>query len=301
MTDVLKRYPIPQQTSQPTPLRPIMRGLAFWRRRGGIMTAFSLLLLIVIVAAVLLADVLAPHNPTALNLRARLTPPFTEAAHPLGTDASGRDILSRILHGGRVSLAVSLSASFIGLVLGTALGMVSGFLRGWVDTLIAYLIDVQLALPFLLLAVSVALVLGTSPGVLIGLAAISTIPIYARVVRGTVLTLREREFVSAARALGGSSIHIIFTHLLPNLAAPLLVLATLNVGRIILLESGLSFLGIGIQPPTPSWGIMINDGREYLSSAWWIATMPGIVLAALSVAVGTLGDWLRDLTDVRLS
>ena len=249
----------------------------------------------------LLADALAPHNPAALNLRARLTPPLTDPAYLLGTDATGRDVLSRVLHGGRVSLVVSLSASVIGLALGTALGMISGFLRGWADAILTYLIDVQLALPFLLLAVSVALVLGTSPAVLIGLAAISTVPVYARVVRSVVLSLREREFVAAARALGASSLHIMRFHLLPNLLAPLLVLVMLNVGRIILLESGLSFLGIGIQPPTPSWGIMINEGREYLSRAWWIATMPGIVLAALSVAVGTLGDWLRDLTDVRLS
>ncbi len=299
MTDVLRVRLSEPALHTPSPSFG-RRTRAFWRRHGSISIGVSLIVLVIIVTAVLLADVIAPHNPAALNLRARLTPPFTQTTYPLGTDATGRDILSRILHGGRVSLVVSLAASVVGLALGTALGMISGFLRGWIDALISYVIDVQLALPFLLLAVSVALVLGTSLGVLIALAAISTVPVYARVVRGVVLTLRGREFVAAARALGGSSLHIMVAHLLPNLLAPLLVLVMLNVGRIILLESGLSFLGIGIQPPTPSWGIMINEGREYLSSAWWIATMPGIVLAALSVAVGTLGDWLRDLTDVRI-
>jgi len=159
---------------------------------------------------------------------------------------------------------------------------------------------VQLSLPFLLLAVAVALVLGTSLSVLIFLAALATWPVYTRVVRGMVLSLREREFVIAARALGATNLHIMIRHLLPNLAAPLLVLATLSIGRIILLESGLSFLGIGVQPPTPSWGNMINEGREYLSTAWWLATMPGVALVVLTMTVGTIGDWLRDLMDITI-
>jgi peptide/nickel transport system permease protein len=170
-----------------------------------------------------------------------------------------------------------------------------------VDSLIMYLVDVQLALPFILLAVAVALVLGTSLTVLIGLAALSTWPVYARVVRGIVLSLRSREFVVAARALGATPLHIMWFHLIPNLISSLMVLAMLNVGRIILLESGLSFLGIGVQPPTPSWGNMINEGRQYLSSAWWLSTMPGLALLLLTMAVGTLGDWLRDLMDVSIS
>jgi peptide/nickel transport system permease protein len=290
-------------TLSPAPAQRRIAGMLwqFWKKRANLAVTLSIVVLVLLLAAVLLADAIAPHSPGTINLRSRLLPPFTDPAFPLGTDATGRDIFSRILYGGQVSLAVSLFASIGGLALGTLLGLVSGYSRGLVSDIIMYLVDVQLALPFLLLAVSVALVLGTSITVLIGLAALSTWPVYARVVRGSVLTLREREFVVAAQAAGASHVHIMRWHLLPNLVAPLVVLVMLNVGRIILLESGLSFLGIGVQPPTPSWGIMINEGREYLSSAWWLSIMPGIVLILLTMAVGTIGDWLRDLMDVTLS
>lgn len=258
-------------------------------------------MLALLVIAILFADSVAPNDPNTMRLRARLSPPFMNPDFLLGTDATGRDILSRILHGGRVSLLVGFAATLLGLAVGTLLGVVSGYLRGWIDTVVMYLVDVQLALPFLLLAVSVALVLGTSMSVLIGLAALSTFPAVARVVRGLVLALREREFVTAAQTLGGTRWHIMRQHLLPNLVAPLLVLATISVGRIILLESGLSFLGIGVQPPTPSWGGMINEGREYLAIAWWLATMPGLALVVLTMTVGILGDWLRDLMDVSIN
>jgi peptide/nickel transport system permease protein len=263
---------------------------------GVVIVAFSLL--VVMVALVLLAELIAPGDPTAQSLRARLTPPFMNPDYPLGTDGTGRDLLVRLLHGGRVSLFIGVAATLIGTVFGVALGLISGYLRGWADEVISYLAEVQLSLPFVLLAVAVALVLGRSLAVLIGLAALSTWPIYARVVRGEVLSLREREFVVAARALGASDGRIIVNHLLRNIAAPILVLATINIGRIILLESGLSFLGIGIQPPTPSWGNMISDGREVLPVAWWISTLPALALMLLTLAIGTLGDWLRDVFDV---
>jgi len=270
-------------------------------RRLNVAVLLSAAVLIVMTTAVLLADVLTPHRPETINLRARLAPPLTLTEHPLGTDATGRDVLTRILHGGRVSLLVGVVSTLIGLALGTLLGIISGYFRGWLDELIMYLVDVQLALPFVLLAVAVALVLGRSLPVLIGLAALSTWSLYARVIRGEVLSLREREFIVAARSLGAQDAYIMLRHMLPNLAGPLLVLGTLSVGRIILLESGLSFLGIGIQPPTPSWGGMINDGRDYLSSAWWLATLPGVALMLLVLAVGTLGDWLRDRLDVAVA
>jgi peptide/nickel transport system permease protein len=254
--------------------------------------------LLVLIAAALFAEVIAPGDPSAQSLRARLTPPFSTPAHPLGTDGTGRDMLVRLLHGGRVSLFIGIAATIVGTSFGVLLGLVSGYARGWADEIISYLAEVQLSLPFILLAVAVALVLGRSLPVLIGLAALSTWPVYARVVRGEVLSLREREFVVAARALGAGSIRIIRHHLLRNIAAPILVLATINIGRIILLESGLSFLGIGIQPPTPSWGNMISDGREVLPIAWWISTLPALALMALTLAIGTLGDWLRDVLDV---
>jgi peptide/nickel transport system permease protein len=277
------------------------RPLPRWRRKLTPAVVISLIVLIGMTAMTLLADSIALHPPGAINLRYRLLEPFVNPDFPFGTDATGRDIFSRVVHGGRVSLLVSAAATVAGLALGTALGLVSGFVRGRVDSLIMYLVDVQLALPFILLAVAVALVLGTSLTVLIGLAALSTWPVYARVVRGIVLSLRSREFVVAAQALGATPLHIMWFHLIPNLISSLMVLAMLNVGRIILLESGLSFLGIGVQPPTPSWGNMINEGREYLSSAWWLSTMPGLALLLVTMAVGTLGDWLRDLMDVSIS
>ncbi len=282
--------------SAPLPLTPPKPR----RLRRHATVIISVAILTLLCAAALLADVLSPHRPETINLRVRLTAPLTLPEHPLGTDATGRDILSRILHGGRVSLTVGLLATAIGLVLGTLLGIISGYFRGWADEIIMYLVDVQFALPFVLLAVAVSLVLGRSLAVLIGLAALSTWSLYARVIRGEVLSLREREFVIAARSLGASDAYIMFHHLLPNLAGPLLVLGTLSIGRIILLESGLSFLGIGIQPPTPSWGGMINEGRDYLSSAWWLSTLPGIVLMTLVLVIGTLGDWLRDRLDVKV-
>jgi peptide/nickel transport system permease protein len=254
--------------------------------------------LLLMVSAVLLVGVISPGDPTAQSLRARLTPPLINPDYPLGTDSTGRDLLIRLLHGGRISLLIGITATIIGTIVGVALGVISGYARGWLDEVISYVAEVQLSLPFVLLAIAVALVLGRSLAVLIGLAALSTWPIYSRVVRGEVLSLRERDFVVAARALGASDAHIITRHLLPNIAAPILVLATINIGRIILLESGLSFLGIGIQPPTPSWGNMISDGREVLPVAWWISTLPALALMLLTLAIGTLGDWLRDVLDV---
>ncbi len=277
-----------------------------WRQRLTVPAALSMALLLALVLAVLLADVLAPADPTTINLRARLQPPLQSNAegllqYPLGTDATGRDILSRLLYGGQVSLFVGGVSALLGLLVGTLLGLVSGYARGWLDEVLMYLVDVQLSLPFILLAVAVALVLGRSLAVLVGLAALSTWPLYARVVRGEVLSLREREFVLAADALGAGPWRIMRVHLLPNTLASILVLATINIGRIILLESALSYLNIGIPPPAPSWGTMINEGRDYLATAWWLATLPALALMLLTLAVGTLGDWLRDVLDVSVS
>lgn len=289
------------QSIADAPTKPRLSAPQRRPRRLNLSVLLSVAVLVLMTASVLLADVLTPHRPEAINLRARLTPPLTLAEFPLGTDATGRDVLTRILHGGRVSLLVGVVSTLIGLALGTLLGIISGYFRGWLDEFIMYLVDVQLALPFVLLAVAVALVLGRSLPVLIGLAAISTWSLYARVIRGEVLSLREREFIVAARSLGAKDGYIMLRHMVPNLAGPLLVLGTLSVGRIILLESGLSFLGIGVQPPTPSWGGMINDGRDYLSSAWWLAALPGVALMLLVLAIGTLGDWLRDRLDVAVA
>jgi peptide/nickel transport system permease protein len=296
--DAVLRLPLAPARPKPRFWQSAVR---FWQKNATPAVTLSIIALVLCVTLVLVADVIAPYNPTAINLRNRLVPPFASTVPDsflLGTDATGRDLFSRVLYGGQISLAVAALSTGIGLVLGVLLGILSGYLRGPVDTIIMYLVDVQLSLPFVLLAVAVALVLGTSPVVLIGLAALSTWPVYTRVVRGAVLSLREREFIIAAQALGATRLQIMLAHLLPNLVAPIVVLATLSIGRVILLESSLSFLGIGIQPPTPSWGGMINEGRDYLSTAWWIATVPGLALVIVTMAIGTIGDWLSDLVDV---
>jgi peptide/nickel transport system permease protein len=282
----------------------LARFMSFWGRRANWAINLSLVAVVLLILVVIFAGQLTPHTPTDINLRNRLAPPvFLEGGtweNPLGTDATGRDILSRTLYGGRVSLLIGAASTALGLAFGTLMGLVSGFLRGWLDEFIMYLVDVQLSLPFILLAIALALVLGSSIFVLIGLAALATWPVYTRVVRGAVLSIREREFVIAARALGANGPYIVLHHLLPNIIAPLLVLATLSVGRVILLESGLSFVGVGIKPPNPTWGNMINESRDYLASAWWLAMIPGIALMILTMAIGTIGDWMRDLSDTTL-
>ena len=277
----------------------------WWKRNSNSAVNLSVLVLVTIVLMSAFADTLSPYDPNAINLRSRLAPPaWVEGegswAHPFGSDRIGRDILSRTLHGGRVSLAIGVVASVVGLLVGTALGLISGYIRGGFEHLIMYLIDVQLSLPFILLAIALALILGSSIIVLIGIAALSAWPFYARVVRGSVLSLRKREFTIAAQALGASPFHIIRAHLLPNVLSPVLVIATLSLARIILLESGLSFLGIGVPATMPSWGNMIDEGRGNLNNAAWIALTPSIFLMLLTMAVGTLGDWLRDVTDVTI-
>ncbi len=278
----------------------------WWKHKSNLAVNLSVLVFGAIVLLSVFAPVLSPKDPHAIDLRSRLRPPaWVDGAadswgNPLGTDRIGRDVLSRTLHGGRVSLVIGVLASLAGLMVGTTFGLISGYVRGAFDQLIMYLIDVQLSLPFVLLAIALALVLGNSLVVLIGIAALSAWPFYARVVRGSVLSLRRREFTIAAQALGASPIHIIGVHLLPNVLSPVLVIATLSLARIILLESGLSFLGIGVPPTIPSWGNMIDEGRGNLNNAAWIALTPSVFLMLLTMAVGTLGDWLRDVTDVTI-
>lgn len=266
--------------------------------------AACLLVLLLAVLCAIFAGLIAPHDPIAQNLRARLRPPLgvagSTAAHPLGTDPLGRDILSRLLYGARVSLAIGFAGALIGLVLGTLCGLLSGFLRGPVDEAIMFLVDVFLALPFLVLALTAIAIFGNGLIVLIVLAGFSGWAGYTRLARGQALGIRERQYVLAARALGASSPRLLLRHILPNIAAPLIVLATFELTSVILLEASLSFLGLGIRPPTPSWGSMLGEGRTYLHTAWWIGVFPGLALMALTVAISLLGDWLRDILDPTL-
>jgi peptide/nickel transport system permease protein len=262
--------------------------------------AFVLLL----VMAALAAPAIAPHDPIRQSLRARLAAPTLSAAdgkaHVLGTDHLGRDVLSRMIFGARVSLLVGFAAVVVGGLIGATLGIGAGFRGGWTDSAIMTLADAQLAFPFILLAIGIIAVLGPSFPTLIVVIGLSGWVNYARILRSQVLVLRSREFVDAIRALGGSVTRMVSRHILPNVLSSLVVIATLELSRAIVLEATLSFLGLGIQPPTPSWGGMVHEGREYLDTAWWISTAPGIVLMATSIVVSRTGDWLRDLLDPTL-
>jgi peptide/nickel transport system permease protein len=272
------------------------------RTRGLVFAGAGFVLLLVLMAVA--APLLAPHDPVRQSLRARLAPPTLSAAdgksHLLGTDHLGRDVLSRVIFGARVSLIVGFAAVLVGGIVGAALGLLAGFRRGWTDTVIMTLADAQLAFPFILLAIGIIAVLGPSFPTLILVVGLSGWVAYARIIRAQVLVLRSREFVDAIHGLGGSVARIVVRHILPNVVSSLVVIATLELARAIVLEATLSFLGLGIQPPTPSWGGMVHEGREYLDSAWWISTVPGLVLMVTSLVVSRTGDWLRDLLDPTL-
>jgi peptide/nickel transport system permease protein len=264
----------------------------------------SWLLLVGLIATALLAPWVAPHNPVRERLIDRLLPPAWaeegDGRYFLGTDHLGRDVASRIIYGARVSLVVGFAAVSIGGTLGIALGVAAGFLGGRADEVIMAVADMQLAFPTILLAIAIIAVLGPSFLNLVLVIGVSGWVTYARIARGQVLSVREQDFVEASRAQGGSQWRIVCHHILPNILSPLTVVATLDLARTIILESTLSFLGLGIQPPTPSWGGMLSDGREYLLSAWWIATFPGLALMLTALSVNRLGDWCRDLIDPRL-
>ena len=251
----------------------------------------------------LAAPWISPRSPVETDLAARLRPPVWEeggsAARLLGTDRTGRDVLSRLLWGAQVSLPIAMAATVLGAAVGSTLGLISGFYRGPIDGLVTKLIDVQLAFPFVLFAISVIAVAGPSFAVLVVVLAIGSWVGHARVMRGLALGLREREYVQAARALGAGGPRILFRHLLPNVLSVIVVLATFDVGRAIILEATLSFLGLGIQPPTPSWGSDLRDAAGYVQLAWWTATFPGLAIMVVVLGLNLLGDALRDWLDPR--
>lgn len=271
------------------------------RRRTAL---FGLVVVVAVGCVALLAPWLSPFGPLEQEISERLRAPgWQDAAgrvHPLGTDHLGRDILARIIHGSRVALIVGFAAVAISGVLGMTIGLVSGYFGGRVDDLFMRLADIQLAFPFILLAIAVIGVLGPSLQNIIIVIGVSSWVVYARVVRGEVLSLREREFVQAAVALGSRDWRILVRHVLPNAFTPWLVVATLDMARVIVVESALSFLGLGVQPPTPTWGGMLADGRVYLSTAWWLATFPGLAILVTVLGINLLGDGLRDTLDPRL-
>jgi ABC-type dipeptide/oligopeptide/nickel transport system permease subunit len=258
-------------------------------------------ILAVIVASAVFAPWVSPHDPLAVNIRHRLAPPaWMEGgapAHPLGTDQVGRDLLSRVIYGGRVSLVVGVSAVLLSSTIGVLLGLGAGYFGGRTDWTIMTAVNVMLTFPFVLLALAVIAVLGPSLVNMIIVLGAAGWPIYARVIRAETMAIREREFVVAGRALGMSHARLIFRQILPNLMSAIVVIATLQVAQVIILESFLSFLGLGIQPPTPAWGNMLGEGRVYMLNSWWIATFPGSAIFLTTLVINLMGNALRDWLD----
>jgi len=292
---------IPASATPEAAFSPPSRLREFWRayaqNRGAVVGLMLVALLLLLAVG---ADVIAPHPPNEQYREYTLAPPVWHdggsARFLLGTDPVGRDIVSRLIHGTRLSLAIGTISVAISLTLGAILGLVAGYFRGAIDTAIMRLMDVMLALPSLLLAIAVVAILG--PGLLTAMIAIGIVhvPGYARIVRGSVLTIKNEEYLHAALAP-----RIMVRHVLPNTLSAITVIAASHLGQMIIAESALSFIGLGVQPPTPSWGSMINRGREYITTAWWLTLYPGLALFGLILAVNVLGDAVRDVLDPRAS
>ena len=256
------------------------------------------IVLLIIITLVFLAPVITTVEPTEQFRRNRLEPP--SAQFLLGTDNLGRDIFTRILYGGQVSLQVGIFSVAIGATLGTLLGLMAGYFGGWLDTLIMRLIDMMLAFPGILLALVIIAVLGRELQNVMIAVGVSSIPVYTRVVRGSTLSIKQFDFILAAQALGASSWRIMLLHILPNVMAPIIVITTNGVAGAIIAGAALSFLGLGQQPPNPEWGLMLNEGREYIRVAAWVTTYPGLAIMITVLAINLLGDGLRDILDPRL-
>jgi len=252
-------------------------------------------MLVAIVFSALFAPLISPYDPIKTSQRTSLEAP--SLSHPMGTDRFGRDVLTRVLWGGRLALPVGFVSVLIAAVMGVVLGLIAGYYGGPLDAVIMRFVDLLLAFPGILLALAIVAVLGGSLLNLMIAVGISSIPAYVRITRGTVLSVKEREFVLAARALGIRDRAIILHHILPNVLAPLIVLATLGVASAIITSSALSFLGLGIKPPTPEWGNLLAEGREFLRYAWWVAFFPGLAIMLTVFAINLLGDGLRDAFD----
>ncbi len=301
--------------------RPAARGARadLWRTlRRARLGMVGIVILAIITIAAIAAPIIAPHDPYQGSLGvSRQCPAFTTCPnlggsfarntategsleYPLGTDPNGRDVFSRIIYAAQISLIVGVTAVVIGGTVGVVAGLVSGYYGGWSDSIIMRIADVQLAFPFILLAIAIVAVLGGGlTNVIIVLGIGSWVP-YARIVRGQVLSAKSQEYVIAARAIGAQDVVVLFRHILPNVITPAIIIATFGVAAAIIGEATLSFLGVGIQPPTPTWGNMLADGRAYVASAWWLATFPGLAIMLTVLSINVIGDWLRDYLDPRL-
>jgi peptide/nickel transport system permease protein len=271
-------------------------------RRVAPRVATSVVAVVCLIA--LLAPLLSPHDPIQGSLMHNLEPPawldHGSWSYPLGTDNLGRDVMSRIIYGARVSVVVALLATVFAGTLGTAVGLLAGYFGGWTDTILMRSVDLMLSMPLLLVAFVFAVVWGPSFTNVILILALFFWAQYARQVRGEVLVVREREYVKLAQVAGASHLRIMWRHLLPNIANTLIVLVMLQIGRVILLEASLSFLGVGLPPPEPAWGLMVAEGRALMNSAWWVSVMPGVAIVLTILSLNLLGDWLRDSLDPEL-
>jgi peptide/nickel transport system permease protein len=261
------------------------------------------ILVALFVGAAVLAPWIAPHDPADQNFLISLTPPFWQEegnlAYPLGSDNLGRDILSRIIYGARLSLIISVFAIVLAGSVGVLLGLIAGYVGGAIDSLIMRIVDAFLALPFILMALGFVAALGPSVTNIVIVMGITNWARYARLVRGEVLSIKGRDFVALARVAGQPRWRIGIRHILPNVTNSIIVLATLDLGRVIILESSLSFLGLGVQPPDISWGLMLSDGRAYMTVAWWLTVMPGLAILLAVLSLNIFGDWMRDRLDPR--
>jgi peptide/nickel transport system permease protein len=280
-----------------SPLKRFLKG-----RRWFLLIPLAIISVMIITAV--LAEFLTPYSSTEISLANRLRPPFWEQggslSHPLGTDPMGRDLLTRMIYGARVSLVVAALALLVGGGMGAALGLMAGYYGGRLDALVMRVADTTMAFPIILFAILFVVVLGGSMVTTVFAVALVLWARYARVIRGEVLSLRERDFVAQARVAGCSSSRIMLIHLFPNILNTLVVLLSLQVGWVIIVEASLSFLGAGIPPPTPTWGSMIAEGRDYIATAWWVSFFPGLAILATVLSFNLFGDWLRDALDPKL-
>jgi len=263
-----------------------------------------LAILTVLVVAAVFAPQIAPHSPYSQELTDRNTPPFWYATgsknYVLGADYVGRDVLSRVIHGARVSLTVVAVSATTGLVVGTSLGLIAGYFGGLIDEVVMRLVDVWFSLPYLLLALLAALIIGRSFAVVVGLIALLAWSTFVRNIRAETMYLKAQDYVGLARVAGASHTHILLRHILPGITSTAIVIATLRVGQLVMAEATLSFLGAGIPSPTPAWGLMVAEGRDYAATAWWISFFPGFAIFLVVFTLNFLGDWMRDRLDPRL-
>ena len=279
------------------------------RRAGRVLDALKraplipLVILLFFVILAIFADIISPYSPVDVSLRDRLTPPFWQAegsmSHPLGTDPLGRDLATRVAYGAQTTLMVAAATVLLSAAIGVILGLIAGYNRGIVDTIIMRAADITIAFPIILFAIMLVVILGAGIINLVIAVGVVLWARFARVIRGEVLILMERDFIARARVSGCSSVRIIVVHLFPNIVNTMVVLLTLQIGFVIIIESSLSFLGAGVPPPTPAWGSMIAEGREYTTTAWWVSVIPGVALALIVVSFNLLGDWLREALDPR--